>query len=144
MRGLYLFFLFVKKKNAGNISLVDYTYYYSPSMKQERLDRAQSISKKIISEYIITELQELSAEHGIITITEVKISNDLGYMDIFVSSLRSPETLTKALSEYAHPIHRSLGKKIEFVKVPKLRFRYDESGKDTSHIYAAIKDLHLK
>lgn len=113
-------------------------------MKQERLIRAQSISKKIISEYIITELQELSSEHWIITITEVKISNDLWYMDVFVSCLRQAETLTKALSEHAHPLHRSIWKKIDFVKVPKLRFRYDDSGKDSFEIYTVIKNLDLK
>jgi ribosome-binding factor A len=77
-------------------------------MKRERLIRAQSISKKIISEYIITELQELASEFGIVTVTEVIISNDLGYMDVFVSGLKNTENLTKELSEHAHPLHRSL------------------------------------
>lgn len=113
-------------------------------MKQERLVRAQSISKKIISEYIITELQELCSDHWIVTVTEVIISNDLGYMDVFVSCLMNTQDLTKSLSEYAHPLHRSLWKKVDFVKVPKLRFRYDESGKDSSRIYTTIKNLDLK
>jgi ribosome-binding factor A len=65
-------------------------------------------------------------------------------MDVFVSGLKNTENLTKELSEHAHPLHRSLWKKIDFVKVPKLRFRYDESGKDSSHIYTTIKNLDLK
>jgi len=46
-------------------------------MKSERIQKAQSISKKIISEYIVTELQELSIDHGLITVTHTKISQDL-------------------------------------------------------------------
>lgn len=113
-------------------------------MKHERLARAQSISKKLISEYIASNLQELTSEHWIITITEVHISSDLGYMDVFASCLMKTEDLTKSLSEYAHPLHRILWKKIEFVKVPKIRFRYDESGKDSSKIYSVIRSLDIK
>lgn len=113
-------------------------------MKQDRLIRAQSISKKLISEYIITELPELGSEHSLITITNVEISSDLWYLDIFVSAMKNQETLVKSLSPYAHPIHRMLWKKIAFVKVPKIRFRYDETGKDSFDIYTTIKDLHSK
>lgn len=113
-------------------------------MKHERLIRAESISKRIISEFIITELRELVSEHWIITIIEVKISSDLWYMDVFVSCLQDTQNLTKSLSEYAHPIHRTLWKKIDFVKVPKLRFRYDDSGKESSRIHTVIKDLKIK
>jgi len=77
-------------------------------MKNERRVRAESISKKLISEYIINNLQELTLEHGIITITKVEISNDASYIDVFVSSLLGHETLTKTLSEYAHSIHKLL------------------------------------
>jgi len=113
-------------------------------MKQERLIKAQSISKKLISEFIITELRELYSEHGIITVTDVKISSDLWYVDVLVSCLQDTANLTKSLSEYAHPIHRMLGKKVGFVKVPKLRFRYDDSGKDSFEIYNTIKNLDKK
>ncbi len=112
-------------------------------MKQDRLLRAESISKKIVSEYIIMEFPELWSEHGIITVVDVKISSDLGYMDVFVSALNNIDTLTKSLSEHAHNLHRSLWKKIDFIKVPKIRFRYDDSGKDSFEIYNTIKSLDI-
>lgn len=77
-------------------------------MKQERIQKAQSISKKILSEYIINELQELSVHHGIITITELKISADLSYLDAYVSCLNANETLTKSLAEHAHQMQHLL------------------------------------
>lgn len=113
-------------------------------MKQERLVKAQAITKKMISEYIITQLPELTSEHGIVTVTEVQISSDLWYIDVLVSALKNQNTLTKTLSEHAHPIHKMLGKNLALVKVPKVRFRYDESGKNASEIYNTIQNLHTK
>ncbi len=113
-------------------------------MKQERVKKAESISKKLISEYLIQELQELSHDFGIITVLSVKISQDLSYLDIYVSSLKNSETLTKTLAENAHHIQHMLGKKIDFIKVPKVRFRYDNSGKSSFNIYRTIQNLDIK
>ena len=110
-------------------------------MKQERLKRAESISKKLLSEYLISDLKELSADFGIITITEVSISNDLSYLDISVSALKNPELLTKRLWDYAHEIHGFLGKNIDFIKVPRVRFRYDMSWERSFDIYTTIQKL---
>ncbi len=113
-------------------------------MKSERIQKAQSISKKIISEHIIFQLQDLSIAHWLITVTDVKISPDLSYLDIYVSSLREHDSLCKNLAENAHEIQRMLWKKIDFIKVPKIRFRYDDSWKTSSHIYETIKHLDEK
>lgn len=112
-------------------------------MKWERRKKAESISKKIIREYFIHELKELSIEHGIISITEVEISNDLSYIDIRVSCFTNPDTLTKSLSPYGNEIHRILWKKMKFIKVPKVRFRYDESLEISSSIHTTLKDISL-
>lgn len=113
-------------------------------MKNERIQKAQSISKKIISEYIIFELQDLSLEHGLITVTQVTISPDLSYLDAYVSCLKNNDTLCKNLAESAWLIQRKLGKDIDFIKVPKLRFRYDDSGENASRIYQTLKTLDEK
>ncbi len=142
MQGLYLFFLFVKLKNAGNIT-IENTYYKTYIMKQERLIKAQSISKKIISEYLVTDLKDLITTHWIVTITQVEISNDLSYMDIHASCMMNAQTLTKELSEHAHSLQRKLWKEMALVKVPKIRFRYDDSGESSSQIYTTIKNLNI-
>ncbi len=113
-------------------------------MKQERRKRAESISQKLLSEYLISDLQEMSSEFGIITITAVDISSDLSYIDVSVSSLKNTELLTKQLSEHAHDIQRLLGRKIEFIKVPRVRFRYDESGKTSFEIHQTLQELDIK
>lgn len=111
-------------------------------MKQDRLVKAQSISQKIISEYLTTDMKDLIQVYWIVTITQVEISGDLSYMDVYVSCMMNTENLTKALSEYAHILQRKLWKNMAFIKVPKIRFRYDESWKHSSNIYSAIKNLN--
>lgn len=113
-------------------------------MKQDRINRAQSISKKILGEYIVTELGELSLDFGLITITEVKISQDLSYLDTYVSCLKNNQELTKALADHAPMMQRVLGKSIDFLKVPKVRFKYDKTGEDSFEIYRAIQNLDSK
>lgn len=113
-------------------------------MKAERIQKAQSISKKLLSEYILQDLQELSVDFWIITITQVIISNDLSYMDIYVSSLKNMENLTKSLWEIAPNMQKILGKKIDFIKVPRIRFRYDESWIQSFQVYKTIKELPSK
>jgi len=110
-------------------------------MKQDRLKRAQSISKKIISEYFSENLQDVAYEYGIITVTDVIITSELSYMDVYVSALKNEDTLAKSLAEYANNLQRVLAKKIDFVKVPKIRFRYDDSGKNSHDIYSQIQKL---
>lgn len=112
-------------------------------MKQDRLQKAQSICKKLVSEYLHEHLMEESINHGIITVTDVKMSSELSYLDVYVSSLKNEETLTKSLSSYAEEIQRLLAKKINFMKIPKIRFRYDETGKDSFEVYQTIKSLDI-
>lgn len=112
-------------------------------MKEDRLKKAESISKKIIREYIFENLQELSETFGIVSVVDVKISSELSYLDVFVSSLRDLDALPKALAPHAHEIERILGKKIEFIKVPRVRFRWDETLKNSSEIYSLLDSLDI-
>lgn len=111
-------------------------------MKNDRRIKAQSICKKIIREFFIENLEEQAQlTHGIITVTDVEIASELSYLDIYVSSLKEAATLPKTLSPYAENIERLLAKKIDFLKIPKVRFRYDNSGQESFQIYSAIKEI---
>jgi ribosome-binding factor A len=98
---------------------------------------------KIASDYIIEELKEESQDFGIITITESKISPDFSYVDFYVSSITQSELLTKFLAVHAQEIENRMCRKMSIRKVPKVRFRYDESGKTAFEIYQEIKKLPL-
>lgn len=110
-------------------------------MKEERRKKAEAICKKLISQYIVQELPELAETFGVVTVTQVEISSELSYIDIYVSAIYNKETLTKTLADSAHPLHRLLAKNIDFIKVPRVRFRYDESGEHLEHIAKVLHDL---
>ena len=112
-------------------------------MKHDRILKAQSICKKIIAEFITQYLQEETAIHGIITVTGIKIASELSYLDVYVSCLKEKETLAKDLALHAGEIQRILGKNIDFLKVPRVRFRYDDSGENSFQIYSTIKQLDI-
>lgn len=113
-------------------------------MKAERIKKAQGISHKIVSEFLVSHVNQEDKDFWIITVTDTKISSDLSYIDIYVSSLRNSELLTKFLSDYAHDIHHLLAKKIDFLKVPRVRFRYDTSGENFSQVYSIIQEIEEK
>ena len=96
-------------------------------MKEERRKKGQEIAKEIIGRYIIEELPEDASDYGIITVTDVKISHDLSYLDAYVSSLRKSDTLTKYLAVFAKDIEKVLCKSLSIMKIPRIRFRYDTS-----------------
>ena len=110
-------------------------------MNQERLKKLESISARIISEFFIEELREVESDFWLINIAQVEISSDLSYLDIHVSSFQNQDILTKTLAKYAPEMNRKLHKKLSLRKMPKIRFRYDESWEISSEIIGTINNL---
>ncbi len=110
-------------------------------MNQERIKKLKSISQKIISEFFIEELRELESSFWLINIVKIEISSDLSYLDIFVSAFNKKDILTKTLAKYAPKINRELHKKLSIRKIPKIRFKYDESWEISSEILETINKL---
>ena len=112
-------------------------------MEQKRLQKLESIAKKIASEHILWSLTEAEDIFGIITITGVKVSSDLSYLDIYVSSLENKGILAKTLANRAHKLQREIAKNISIRKIPKVRFRYDEQWEIASDINYTLHTLDI-
>ena len=110
-------------------------------MKEERRKKGQEIAREIIARYIIEELGESTEEYGIITVTQAVISQDMSYLDAYVSCLKNTESLTKFLAASARDIEKILCKKLAIMKITRIRFRYDHQGKNSADIYEKIKTL---
>ncbi len=110
-------------------------------MNSERLKKIENESKKILSNIIFEETFELTADFGLITITDVKISNDFSYLDLFVSSINNKEKLTKALAKLNHIIQHRYNKSINIRKLPKIRYRYDDKWEISSHILETLSNI---
>ena len=110
-------------------------------MKKDRLHKLETSSQKVISEYFTKYLKEVEIDFWLINITKVEITNDLSYLDIYVSSFKNSELLCKTLANYAQDIVKAINKKIIFRKIPKIRFRYDKSWKIWQDVIKTINSL---
>ena len=112
-------------------------------MEQKRLQKLESIAKKIASEHILWSLTEQEDIFGIITITWVKVSSDLSYLDIYVSSMKNKQELTKTLATRAYKLQKEIAKNISIRKVPRVRFRYDSQWEIASGINHTLHSLDI-
>ena len=112
-------------------------------MNKDRLKKLEMTSHKILSDLIFEETSEIWVDFWIITITEVTISPDLSYLDVWVSALKNEEILAKTLAKKNYIIQWKYNKIINIRKLPKIRYRYDKKGKIWQEIWE-IKLLNKK
>jgi len=110
-------------------------------MNQERIKKLESVSRELVSHYILEELDDSELNFWLITVTSVKISSDLSYLDIFVSSLLNSEWLTKTLAKHNREIQWRFNRALSIRKLPKIRFRYDESWAIWQEVCDAMKNI---
>ena len=110
-------------------------------MNKDKQKKLESIAHKVISSYFAEYLKEIESDFWLINIVKIKISSDLSYLDIFVSSFKNSDILCKTLANYAQDITKALNKEIKIYKMPKVRFRYDNSWEISQNIIQTINNL---
>ncbi len=110
-------------------------------MNEERRKKVEWMVQEIIARIIFEEAEWIEQEHWVFTVTWVKISSELSYLDVFVSCFLKPETLAHDLARHGFAIQRRLNKSLSLYKLPKVRFRYDESGKIAEGIDWLIREI---
>lgn len=110
-------------------------------MNQERIKKLESISRELVSHYILEELDDSELNFWLITVTSVKISSDISYLDIFVSSLLNSEGLTKTLAKHNKEIQGRFNRALNIRKLPKIRFRYDNKWAIWQEVCEVIKSI---
>lgn len=110
-------------------------------MNQERIKKLERVSRELVTNYIFEELEDSEHTFGIITVTWVKISSDLSYLDIFVSSLKNGDILPKTLAKHNYEIQSRFNKALSIRKLPRIRFRYDSSGEAWQKICDTINQI---
>ena len=110
-------------------------------MNKERIKKLERISRELLTNFIFEELDDSQLIFWIITITWVKISSDLSYLDIFVSSMINWDTLPKTLAKHNREIQSRLNKALNIRKLPKIRFRYDNSWETWQDICNIINEI---
>lgn len=78
-----------------------------------------------------------------VTVTEVRITNDLSYMTIYYTFYQGKEeNYQKALEDYKGYLRSTLAKKLNARKMPELIFKRDTSLDYGNHINDLIVGIH--
>ena len=100
-------------------------------MTSNRSDKVADLLKKEISLIITNEIKDIRLQN--INITAVKVSDDIGIATVFYTvigeSIHKEESKIdeKILEKFSGMVRSNLARKIKIRRVPKIKFRFDES-----------------
>lgn len=105
--------------------------------KQRQLQVAESIRKEA-GKFFSAE----SMVGSLITVTEVDMSPDLNYADIYLSVLPSnkQEVAVKQARKALPGLRRQIGNNLKLRKVPQLRITYDNRSEAKARVEDILKD----
>lgn len=107
-----------------------------------KIDRIASQMIKEISYILATEVKDNDIRF--VTVTDVKITNDLSFAKVYVTVLKEDkiEETMKALKSAAGFIRKELANRLEIRHIPELEFVYDESIEYGKKIENIIESIH--
>ena len=110
-------------------------------MNKDRLKKLEATSHKVLSDIIFEETSEIWTDFWLITITEIVISPDLSYLDVWVSAFKNEDILAKTLAKKNWIIQSRYNKAINIRKLPRIRYRYDNKGKIWQEVSVVINEI---
>jgi len=114
-------------------------------MQTKRSDKVGDLLKKEISLIISSEIKDPRLQN--INITAVKVSDDIGIATVFYTVIGESIQKThsnidsKILVKLSGMIRSNLAKKIKIRRIPKIKFRFDESIEYSENIEKLLKNL---
>ncbi|MFQ5899938.1 MAG: 30S ribosome-binding factor RbfA [Thermodesulfobacteriota bacterium] len=111
-------------------------------MAFKRADRMGEVIKRDISLILLNEIED--PQMGFLTITKVKMSDDLRIARIYYSILggeKEKKNTQESLERTKGFVRRTLGKRLRIRYVPELIFRFDDSLEYGSRIESLINEL---
>lgn len=112
-------------------------------MNYKRSERVGTLIKQEISNMLITELKDPGL--GFITVTHVRLSDDLRHCKVYYSTLNDNGDKTEAQNalQRAHGrIKKQIGRRIKLRVMPEFLFIYDDSTQYADHIEELLKQIH--
>ena len=114
-------------------------------MQTKRSEKVSDLLKKEISLIISSEINDPRLQN--INITAVKVSEDIGIATVFYTVIGESIQKTqsnidsKILEKLSGMIRSNLAKKIKIRRIPKIKFRFDESIEYSENIEKLLKNL---
>lgn len=106
-----------------------------------KIDRLNNSFVEHISQILRTEIKD--ERISFVTVTAVKITNDLSFAKVYVTVLNDKErdNVIKLLNKASNFIERELSKRIDIRKMPDITFVYDESLEYAANIENIIESI---
>ena len=113
-------------------------------VSQRQLRVGEMIKQSLSMIFIKNEAKVPNLETNMITVTEVKMSQDLKIAKVFVMPLggKNQDEIINKLKEYSFLIRKTLSKKVFMKFLPKILFRKDESFEYAEKIENLIKQTN--
>lgn len=108
---------------------------------QSKTDRLATLVQRELSDILRTEVKD---NLGFITITGVKITNELSYMFVYYTVFGSKEDQEKtklALDRANGFIRSQIAARVKMYKVPELVFKVDESFENGMKVDAILRKI---
>jgi ribosome-binding factor A len=108
----------------------------------KRSEKVAEAIHELVSELLIKGLKD--PRIGFVTITDVKVTNDLHQATVYFTVIGSDEekkATNLGLQSARGFIRKEMGKNLHMRYVPELIFRYDESVEYGSHIETLLKEI---
>ncbi len=108
------------------------------------LKRLESLSLRELA--ILLQNDTKNKKLANVTVTEVRITNDLSYMTIYYTCLidKERDACKEALEHSKGYLRKELASRIKARKMPDLIFKYDEALEYGNHMNEIISKLNIK
>lgn len=113
-------------------------------MSEYRLKRVENLIRDQISGLIMKGVIKDPRVDSLLSVSHVKVSKDIGYADVFISSIRSDKRNEKAVEALNHAagfIQHKLRGKLHLRNTPVLRFKKDDGIAEGFRITQKLKGL---
>lgn len=115
-------------------------------MDYKRADRVGDLIRTELADILLRKIKDPRAGAGFVTITDVKVSDDLKHARVLVSIYGDEdarkETL-KGLMSAKHFIRAELGKRLKMRSTPELSFYFDESIERGADMLDKLRKLNI-
>ena len=113
-------------------------------MAVDRLERVNSLLRRVIGEAMFRVLQGDDVNPGVVTVTAVACAKNLRNATVKVSVFGEPEVQRRALAHLVHHTHefeRAINREVRMKFTPQLRFELDHSIEKGDAVLALLDRL---
>lgn len=110
-------------------------------MKSYRIERINETIKEILSEIVLDQLKDPRV--GLVTITAVRVSNDMAVAKVYYSVMGEEserKETHKGLVSARNFMRKTIANELKLRTAPELRFVYDDSLERSIAIEAALRE----